>query len=139
MVAQERINLDGTMLRFQAICAIFIFVLPLGSAFSQESFYLVNAERLACLSEHADLYLQSGEEQYLIDISRCPDETVAGLFGALSSELPHIRRATEQDLDTLLLLTRPQLNCLGQLSVDDENVDTYRYFRESCMIEAVGK
>jgi hypothetical protein len=99
-------------------------------------FYEVDIVQLACVSLHADEYLQQTGDLLVILLSTCPQMPEHPLLESAVAYSPDLTIVNDDDrLDVLVALTRQQLVCLKEIGLNNLS-GSYRYYPERCEVQA---
>lgn len=116
------------------VSAILSLICFEGLALAQESYYRLLTDRLICVRDNLDQYLDLPGDDFLISVESCPDILENPLLSRLVNEGPNIPFLPDEAPDTLIAVTRDQLECLAGKTID-AGQPLYRYYPQDCRLE----
>ncbi|MCV3272038.1 hypothetical protein [Roseobacter sinensis] len=105
----------------------------LGTAAASETVYVLRTADLECLSANTSAYLAEDKVAYVISLPSCP-ETAVDFRDYVTNSAPDFE-LEERAHDALIVLTRPQLECLADAKID-RAAPFHRLWPARCLIEA---
>jgi hypothetical protein len=98
--------------------------------------YKLRSDKLNCVKNNIDKYLASfSGDVILIAVADCPKISKNPIFDALKNEMPDIKSSPNTVTDSFIMLTRDQLECLADLTIDIKQ-PVYMFYPETCNLEA---
>lgn len=82
--------------------------------------YVVQRQQFACLVENAPNYLALSDDPLIIFMQICPrlSPTTDEMLAASTNGLPDVTKRTPGVPDAIVILRRPELDCLSSLARD---------------------
>jgi hypothetical protein len=100
---------------------------------SADTVYLLLTPHLQCLTQHAAAYLAEDKRAYVISLPKCPDPVV-DFRDYVTNSAPDFK-LQDRPHDLLIVLTRPQLECLADVPIDP-TMPFHRLWPAQCKVEA---
>lgn len=124
------------MIRLSTILVTVVMMLPTAgpTALAEEIVYRLQTDHILCIKNNIEQYLGLPGDEFLIAVSSCPNIPENPLMDALVNEGPTIEFAGEDAPDSLIVVTREQLECLAGKPVE-ASLAIHRYFPEDCRLE----